>query len=78
MDAHLRCINIIAYLDVYKRQVRYHPKAEVLSVAAPGGAARDLAAKLGLGVEKMEDVDFSRMFHDALSIAPNEPRTAFG
>ncbi|MDD2663926.1 MAG: hypothetical protein PHD19_09205 [Dechloromonas sp.] len=58
--------------------VRYHPKAEVLSVAAPGGAARDLAAKLGVGVEKMEDVDFSRIFHDALSIAPNEPRTAFG
>lgn len=58
--------------------VKYHPKAEVLAVAAPGGAARDLATKLGVSVEKMEDVDFSRIFHDALSISPNETRTAFG
>jgi hypothetical protein len=58
--------------------VKYHPQAKVLPVAAPGGAARDLAAKLGVSVEKMEDVDFSRMFHDALSIAANEPRTVFG
>lgn len=58
--------------------VKYHPQATVLPVAAPGGAARDLAAKLGASVEKMEDVDFSRLFHDALSIAPNEQRTTFG
>lgn len=56
--------------------VRYHPQAEVLSVAAPGGAARDLAAQLGVGVEKMEDVDFSRMFHNALGINIDEQRTA--
>lgn len=58
--------------------VKYHPQAYVLPVAAPGGAARDLAVKLGIDEEKREDVDFSRMFHDALGIAPNEPRTAFG
>ncbi len=56
--------------------VQYHPQGAVLPIAAPGGAARDLAATLGVGVDKMEDVDFPRMFHDALGIAPNEPRTA--
>jgi hypothetical protein len=57
--------------------VKYHPTAAVLPVAAPGGAARDLAAKIGMDKKKMEDVDFSRMFHDTLGIAPNDPRTAF-
>lgn len=60
----------------YDLFAQYHPQGGILPIAAPGGAARDLAVKLGMGADKMENVDFSRMFHDFFRISPNEPRMA--
>ncbi len=59
----------------YELFIKHHPDAAILPVAAPGGAARDLAANLGQDPKQMDDVDFSRIFHDALGISPNAPRT---
>jgi hypothetical protein len=53
-----------------------HPKAKILAVPAPGGAARQLAERLGVkGETNLQDVDFAKLFHVELNIAPNEPRT---
>jgi hypothetical protein len=51
-----------------------HPKAKILAVPAPGGAARQLAERLG--ESDLLDVDFARLFHLELEVAPNEPRTS--
>jgi hypothetical protein len=59
----------------YDLFTKYHPGANVLPVAAPGGAARELALRLGVGEKSMSRVDFSRMFHASLGIAPNESRS---
>lgn len=48
---------------------RFHPEAKVLLVAAPGGAARQLAEGLG-GVDEtcLRDVDFARLFRTELCL----------
>lgn len=54
----------------------FHPNAKILTVPAAGGAARELARKLGVVAEvDLQDVDFARFFHTQLNVAPNEPRT---
>lgn len=46
---------------------QFHPNAPVLPVAAPGGAAFDLAQRLGeTHALHLQDVDFAGMFHSAL------------
>lgn len=48
---------------------RFHPDAKVLPVAAPGGAARQLAERLGgLDDVGLRDVDFAGLFHTELSL----------
>lgn len=48
-----------------------HPKAKVLALSAPGGAAMQLAKKLR---QKNDGIDFARLFHKRLSIAATESR----
>lgn len=49
---------------------RVHPKGRVVLVASPGGAARDVAARLpGSPGPDLDDVDFARLFHRELSVA---------
>lgn len=57
----------------YDLFIRFHPQAKVLPVAAPGGAALELAKGLGRFDEsELHDVDFARLFHSHLStIAPD-------
>ena len=63
-------------LDEYSLFTEIHPGAKVLAVPAPGGAARQLAEKLGVASEAdFQNVDFARLFHATLNVAPNEPRT---
>jgi hypothetical protein len=47
----------------------FHPDAKVLPVAATGGAALQLAERLG-GVDErgLRDVDFARLFHAELGV----------
>ena len=48
---------------------QYHPGAPVLLVPAPGGAALDLAKKLGVPDQELQDIDFARLFNrDLISI----------
>jgi hypothetical protein len=52
----------------YDLFVHFHPQAQVLPVAAPGGAALELAKRLGHFDEaELHDVDFARLFHSRLS-----------
>jgi hypothetical protein len=48
-----------------------HPKAKVMALSAPGGAAMQLAKKLR---QKNDGIDFARLFHRRLSIAATEAR----
>ena len=48
-----------------------HPKAKVLALSAPGGAAMQLAKRLR---QKNDGIDFARLFHKKLSISATEPR----
>lgn len=53
----------------------FHPSARVLAVPSPGGAARELALKLGSpNRQHMETVDFADMFWRELKINPAEER----
>jgi hypothetical protein len=54
-----------------------HPNSPVVPVASPGGAARDIAARIAGGnLVDLEDVDFARQFHRSLSFGLPEARPA--
>jgi hypothetical protein len=56
-----------------------HPSATIVAVASPGGASRQLAQYLGSFSEADEEnVDFARLFYDALGISPNTRRGTEG
>lgn len=57
----------------YKLFDHYHPDLPVITVAATGGAARDLAIRIGVDTE-LDDVDFTNMFYERLDIDPREDR----
>ena len=62
--------------EEYTLFTQIHPKAKILAVPAPGGAAKQLAESLGVKDEKhLQNVDFAKLFHVELNVAPNEPRT---
>jgi hypothetical protein len=64
-------------LDEYKLFSDFHPGAKVLAVPSAGGAARELAQSLGVNTETaLQNVNFARLFHEALHVSPKEPRTA--
>jgi SLOG-like protein len=52
----------------------FHPEANVLTVPSAGGAARQLAAHLGVGGQNLQELDFTKLFHLGLNVAPNEKR----
>jgi hypothetical protein len=63
--------------EEYTLFTELHPKAKILAVPAPGGAARQLAERLNVkGETDLQNVDFARLFHVELNVAPNEPRTS--
>lgn len=48
----------------YSMFVDLHPQAEAILVPAPGGAALELAKRLGtFSEQQLHDVDFARLFH---------------
>ncbi|MES9028075.1 hypothetical protein AAHH21_18475 [Stenotrophomonas sp. BSUC-16] len=58
----------------YDLFTRFHPTAKVLPVASPGGAALDLAKRLGnFNETELQDIDFSRLFHLHLRHLSNTP-----
>lgn len=58
-------------VDEYDLFVSLHPGAIVLPLYAPGGAARDLAVRLGMADDRL---DFTRLFSESLCIGEHEPR----
>lgn len=58
-------------LDEYELFIRMHPDALVLPIFAPGGAAQDLAKRLGMVDDR---VDFARLFSEKLGISQTELR----
>lgn len=54
------------------------PAVTVLALGAPGGAARQLAQELSPGKRQgeyeLDRIDFARLFHERLGVAPDEPR----
>jgi hypothetical protein len=66
-------------LDEHAIFTKFHPESYVLAVPAPGGAAQQLAKSLGVTSEEdLQNVDFARLFHEKLGIAPDEPRVIAG
>ena len=58
---------IEAELSIFQR---VQPNGRVVLVASPGGAARDVAVRLGGSrAPDLDDVDFARLFHRELKIA---------
>jgi hypothetical protein len=55
---------------------QYHPNAKVLAVGSPGGAAKELAMKIGTPADKREQLDFVELFHSELGIEPDEKRSS--
>jgi len=63
---------ILAEYDMF---LKFHPKAKVVTVPAAGGAARQLAEKVGGAIAAdLKNVDFAKLFHSELNVAPNDPR----
>ncbi|MCK9199710.1 MAG: hypothetical protein M0P59_11340 [Gallionella sp.] len=52
----------------------YHHNVPIIPVAATGGAARELATKIGVKDTELDDVDFTNMFYEQLDIDPREDR----
>lgn len=57
--------------DEYRIFTELHPKAKVIALSAPGGAAMQLAKKLR---QRTGGIDFARLFHRRLSISATEAR----
>ncbi len=57
--------------DEYDLFTSLHPGAVVLPLYAPGGAARDLAVRLGVADDRL---DFTSLFSDALGVGMQEYR----
>lgn len=57
--------------DEYKIFKELHPTSKVIALAAPGGAAMQLAKKLR---QRNDGVDFARLFHKRLAIAATDSR----
>lgn len=52
----------------YEMFTRFHPEAKVLPVPAPGGAAKQLAIRMGCYSEAdIDNVDFARLFYTELN-----------
>lgn len=65
---------VVAEFEIF---TGFHPKAKVLTVPAAGGAARQLAERLGgNGDAGLENVDFSRQFYVGLDLTPDQPRSS--
>jgi SLOG cluster3 family len=65
---------ILSEYDIF---AKFHPKAKIVTVPAAGGAARELAEKLeGRGAAELKNVDFAKLFHVELNVAPNDARTS--
>jgi hypothetical protein len=60
----------------YELFSEYPREAKVLAVGSPGGAAKELAVKLGTPDKKLQDLDFVRLFHSELTIEPDKERHA--
>lgn len=76
LDAAVFIGGMQGVLEEHAIFTRLHPESKVVAVPAPGGAARQLAERLGVSNEaNLENVDFARLFHVELNIAPDEPRT---
>ena len=58
-------------LDEHQLFSSLHPRATVVAVSSPGGAAKQLADRLGRSNDR---IDFARMFAQELGIVINEPR----
>lgn len=58
----------------YDSFIQFHPNGIALPVGGPGGAARDLAVKLGLCEEMVCELNFSKLFYDVLNIDFRSPR----
>lgn len=61
--------------DEFKIFRELHPKAKVVTISAPGGAAMKLARRLR---QKNDGIDFARIFHRKLAIAATESRDQVG
>lgn len=63
-------------LDEYSIFKQLHPEAKTILVASPGGGAHRLSVQLGTAdAADLQDVNFTRLFHEELNIDPEEPRT---
>jgi len=62
-------------LAEHKMFLDFHPNAKVIALSAPGGAARSLALSLGTTEDKLQDIDFVKIFHSGLDIQPDEQRS---
>lgn len=58
-------------IEEYQLFQKMHPKAKVVAVRSPGGAAMTLADELG---QTKDRIDFARLFHEELDIAVTEKR----
>lgn len=76
LDAAVFIGGMEGIFDEYKLFTGFHPEARVLAVPSPGGAARQLAEDLGVtDPADLDNVDFATLFHTALAIAPDAPRS---
>lgn len=62
-------------IDEYQMFRNLHPAAKVLVVCSPGGAAMQLADRIG---QFSDRIDFARMFHQELGVSLSEPRDQIG
>jgi SLOG cluster3 family len=61
--------------DEHELFAKLQPTAKVIAVVSPGGAAQQLATRLG---QLNERIDFARMFYEQLGIDIAEPRDKVG
>ncbi|QHB82669.1 hypothetical protein GIS01_11055 [Aeromonas veronii] len=60
--------------DEYSLFKHYHPRATILPIATPGGAAKDLAVKINVDNDILNEFNYFRLYHSKLNIDVNEKR----
>lgn len=72
LDAAVFIGGMEGILEEYKLFAEFHQNSKIISLSAPGGAAKDLAARLGEAEEGT--INFAELFWRTLDISPLEPR----
>lgn len=74
LDAAVFIGGMEGILQEYELFIEFHRDSKIISVSSPGGAAKELAVRLGGPEAENGTINFAELFWRTLDVSPLEPR----